>query len=39
MNQDFRQQLDRGTVWFNERHVRERAMMTVTAVVLVVLIL
>ncbi|WP_421841145.1 type II secretion system protein GspM [Marinobacter algicola] len=38
MKQDFRQQFDRGATWFNDRPVRERAMITVTAVVLVLFV-
>lgn len=38
MKQDFRQQFDSGAAWFNDRPVRERAIMTVTAVVLVLFV-
>ena len=38
MKQAFRQQFDRGTDWFDDRPVRERAMITVTAVVLVLFV-
>lgn len=38
MNQAFRQQFDRGIAWFDDRPVRERAMITVTAVVLVLFV-
>ena len=38
MKQAFRQQFDRGTAWFDDRPVRERAMITVTAVVLVLFV-
>jgi len=38
MTSAFRQQYDKGAIWFNERPIRERVMITVTAVVLVLFV-
>jgi len=35
MMQAFRQQFDKGAVWFNERPIRERALLTITALTVV----